>query len=65
MVMVFEKTNAYSVSMVGGWETLTAGESVDSLPHAPWVCVLSTLVLSLSSFLNGLIFKPSQILFSK
>ena len=60
---MFEETNAYSASIVGEWETHTTGESVNSLPHAPWVCVLSVLVLSLSSSLNELIFKPSRILF--
>ena len=35
MVMVFEETNTYSASIVGKSETLTAGESIDSPPHAP------------------------------
>ena len=60
MGTVFEETNTYSASVVGRWETLTTGESIRSPPHAPWVCVLSTLTLSLSSYLKTLIFKYSQ-----
>ena len=39
---------------------LTVGESIDSPPHTPWVCVLSTPALSLSSYLKTLIFEYSQ-----
>ena len=63
--MVFEETNTYSTSIVGESKALTVGESIDSPPHAPWVCVLSTLALSLSSCLKTLIFEYSQILFLK
>ena len=57
---VFEETNTYSASVVGEWETPTVGGSIESPPHAPWVCVLSTLTLTLSSCLKTLIIECSQ-----
>ena len=59
---MFEETYMYSASIVGEWESLTMDESVDSLPHAFRVCMLSTLILSPSLSLNALIFEPSQIM---
>ena len=53
---VFEETNTYSTSIVGEWEMFTVGESIDSPPHAPRVCVLSTPALTLSSCLKTLTF---------
>ena len=57
---VFKEINAYSTSMVGEWGTFTVGETVDSPPHAPWVCLLSTLAMSPSSHLKTVILEYSQ-----